>query len=68
MSTFFFQENQKLVQSGNTADNLHDLVWLYALPQVTKETLALISDELDNCFELITVGESFNSLDNSWFR
>jgi len=55
MSTFFFQQRHKLIQCCHAADNLHYFVGIYTLAKVCKESLALVLDELDDCFELVPV-------------
>ena len=67
MSTFFFQQREKLIQCRNAADNLHHLIGFRTLAKVCKESLALVLDELDDCFELVTVGEDGYGLLDGWF-
>ena len=55
MSTFFFQQGEKLIQGCHAANNLHHFVCISAHPQVCKESLALVLDELDDGLELVTV-------------
>ena len=62
------QKCQQLVQRCDAACDFHHLVSIYTLAQVSKETLTLVADELDDCLELIAVGECFNCLLDGWFR
>ena len=55
MSTLFFQEREKLIQCCHAANNLHYFILANALPQVGKESLALVLDELDDGLELVTI-------------
>jgi len=67
LSRLFAQQGEKLVESRDAADDLHHFVVVNTLAQITKESLTLVLDKLDNSFELVTVGQSIDGFSNSWF-
>jgi hypothetical protein len=54
-SIFNRKQGQQLIQGGNASYKLHNLIGFHALTEITKESFTLITDELDDNFELVTI-------------